>query len=413
MNVFKITHSYSSPDEAKWLQSSMSFIEMWNHLKILQNITWDIDCSHDFTEDDAVFIMSKFFDAKIINQDAKNPVPEEYHEIDLFESWEHGYLDDDNNYISRAATDEMFDKYNFYKHGLYSAMLSKFLEQGSFAAYDVGYEDPVLMDTAVWEVLLQEGVYDRAKFLAEQKSRPDFVANYEIQLKRLAEINTVGFDISFEIVTFLSGKFGISGHIAIDDVLINFPDYDDDHEYETQHDAELAAQKHYSKFLIKFVSNKTLHENVIRPLPFDGGYVDFGISMFIVPHLDNFKMVGRLRQYKGGEEYLILDQFDSIELGYSEYNSPAQARKSSTDLLKHVIANNLIFSCNKCAHATKHPFNEAKSFYTLCNNKSSELYSCVMDGVADGCDSFQSIEVTEYFEQEIIKFAPYGAGQGG
>lgn len=63
-------------------------------------------------------------------------------------------------------------------------MLSKILEQHSFGAGDVSAQDSLLMDTEVWETLLKEGVYDRAKFLAEQQLRPFFVEKYEIQLER-------------------------------------------------------------------------------------------------------------------------------------------------------------------------------------------------------------------------------------
>lgn len=184
MNIFKITHYYSSPDQAEWMQSPMSFIEMWNHIKILQNITWDIDSSHNVNEGDAVFIMSKFFGAEVISRDSKSILTEEYYEIDLYENWELGYLADDGSLISRIETDGMFEKYNFYRHGLYSAMLSKILEQHPFGAGDVSAQDSLLMDTEVWETLLKEGVYDRAKFLAEQKLRPFFVEKYEIQLER-------------------------------------------------------------------------------------------------------------------------------------------------------------------------------------------------------------------------------------
>lgn len=209
----------------------------------------------------------------------------------------------------------------------------------------------------------------------------------EFELGFLAETNIVTFDVSFEIITWKSGKFGVSGHIAIDDVVTHFPEYDNDAadaEYETKQEAELAAQRHYFTKLISFVSNNTLSdEENVRPLQFINGGVAFEIEMYVVPHLNNFKITGQLKREEGFGEYLTLDQFDSIELGYREYNSPSAAEEAANDFLKHVIANNLIFSCNKCTHLINH---------RICNNKASKFYCNCMDCIDDGCNSFQAMQ---------------------
>ena len=192
LNNFLITHSYSFPELERCLQSPMSFIEMWNHIKILQNITWDIDSSHGLYEDDTVFLMSKFFGAKLIDPTSKDIIEElkedGYYEIDLYGNWESGYANDrGGRSIPRDQTDAMMEKYNFYKQGLYSAMLSKFLEQHNFGEGETCVYESVLMNNKIWNVLFQEGVYDRDKFMAEQKARPEFMIKYDSELHRLAE----------------------------------------------------------------------------------------------------------------------------------------------------------------------------------------------------------------------------------
>lgn len=193
MNIFKITHQYSQDTEDdRWIKSSMSFIDLWNHIKILQNITWDIDTSHDFTEDDTVVIMTKFFGARAIDPDDKKIedelCEEGYYTIDLYVCWESGYYDDNGkNSISRLETDKMFEKYTFYKHGLYSAMLSRFLEQHKFGEGCVGAYESLLLDNKVWDVISREGIYDKDKFLAEQKTRPEFIKKYDFELELLAK----------------------------------------------------------------------------------------------------------------------------------------------------------------------------------------------------------------------------------
>lgn len=187
MNIFKIKHYYSYPGQEKWLQSPMTFVEMWNHIKILQVITWDIDSSHLWDEDDTAFVMSKFFGAQIIY-----PTETQKHDcfiIDLYYNWERGYLDIDEKYIPRNQTDAMIEKYNIYRPSLYSTMLARFLEQHAFGEGDVGAWESIFMDNQVWEVLFKEGVYDRAKFIAEQNIRPEYLekCNWEKQRRKRDE----------------------------------------------------------------------------------------------------------------------------------------------------------------------------------------------------------------------------------
>ncbi len=190
MNIFKIKHYYSDPGQEKWLQSPMGFVEMWNHIKILQNMTWDIDTSHVWTEDDTVFIMSKFSSAQIITPTKTQK--KDCMVIDLYENWESYYVNDrGGRNIPRDQTDAMIEKYNIYKPGLYSAMLARFLEQHEFGEGGVGAWESILMDNKVWEVLFQEGVYDREKFIAQQNTRAEYLekCNWEKQRRERDEKN--------------------------------------------------------------------------------------------------------------------------------------------------------------------------------------------------------------------------------
>lgn len=185
IKIFKITHTYSTDEQARYLQSNMGFIDMWNHIKILQNIAWDIDSSHGFYEDDTAYIMAKFFGAKLIKPTKTQK--SNCWSLDLYENWEGGYANDrGGRSIPRDKTDVMMEKYNFYKQGLYSAMLSKFLEQHHFGEGDTAAHESLLMDNKVWDVLFKEGVYDREKFIAEQKIRLEFIEKYNLEKQRRA-----------------------------------------------------------------------------------------------------------------------------------------------------------------------------------------------------------------------------------
>ena len=85
----------------------------------------------------------------------------------------------------------MIEKYNIYKPGLYSAMLARFLEQHEFGEGGVGAWESILMDNKVWEVLFQEGVYDREKFIAQQNTRAEYLekCNWEKQRRERDEKN--------------------------------------------------------------------------------------------------------------------------------------------------------------------------------------------------------------------------------
>jgi hypothetical protein len=184
IKIFKITHTYSTDEQARYLQSNMGFVDMWNHVKILQNIAWDIDSSHGFYEDDTAYIMTKFFGAKLI-------IPTKTQKsncwsLDLYENWEGGYANDrGGRSIPRDQTDAMMEKYNFYKQGIYSVMLTKFLEQHNLGEGDTYAHESLLIDNKIWDVLFKEGVYDREKFIAEQKTRPEFVKKYELEKQRI------------------------------------------------------------------------------------------------------------------------------------------------------------------------------------------------------------------------------------
>lgn len=182
MNIFKIKHFYSYSGRDKWLQTPMGFTEVWNHIKILQNITWDIDSSHNWTEGDTVFIMSKFFGAQIINPTETQK--QDCFVIDLYENWECGYIDNNEEIISRSETAAIIKKYNIYRPGLYSAMLARFLEQHAFGEGDCGAWESIFMNNTVWEVLFQEGVYNREKFIAEQNTRAEYLHKCNLEKQR-------------------------------------------------------------------------------------------------------------------------------------------------------------------------------------------------------------------------------------
>ena len=183
MNIFQIKHTYSCVSQQKFIQSNMSYIEMWNYIKMLQCISWDIDSSHGWYEDDTVDIMCKFFGAELIDPNWDVLDEEGYYDIDLYDNWESGYLDDDEGYIPRNKTNDMIKKYNIYRPGLYSAMLKRFLEQHRFGEGDVGAWESIFMDNEVWAVLFQEGIYAKDKFIAEQNARPEYIekCNWENQ----------------------------------------------------------------------------------------------------------------------------------------------------------------------------------------------------------------------------------------
>lgn len=175
MNIYKISHYYSFAGRERYLQSLMGFVEMWNYIKILQHITWDIDSSHDLSEEDVVAIMTRFYDAKRISrpETQKNDCID----IDLYENWEWGYAPEyGETAIQRDQTEAMIEKYNIYRPGLYSFMLSLFLKEHKFGEGTVGANESIFMDNKVWEVLFQEGVYDKENFIAEQQKRPEYIS---------------------------------------------------------------------------------------------------------------------------------------------------------------------------------------------------------------------------------------------
>jgi hypothetical protein len=64
-------------------------------------------------------------------------------------------------------------------------MLTKFLEQHNLGEGDTYAHESLLIDNKIWDVLFKEGVYDREKFIAEQKTRPEFVKKYELEKQRI------------------------------------------------------------------------------------------------------------------------------------------------------------------------------------------------------------------------------------
>ena len=183
MNLYKITHYYSFAGNERYLQSPMGFVDMWNYIKILQNITWDIDSSHNLSEEDVVTIMAKFYDAQRISPSKTQK--KDCTKIDLYENWESGYANErGGRTILRDQTEAMIEKYNFYKPGLYSFMLSLFLKEHEFGEGTVGANESIFCDNQVWEVLFLEGVYDRERFLAEQQIRPEYLEKCKWEKQR-------------------------------------------------------------------------------------------------------------------------------------------------------------------------------------------------------------------------------------